>query len=132
MEVDRYLVAATLRLSVAQRLCRKLCPYCRVQRRLTTREAIIICRLDLAGHTVYEPNGCIYCSGRGFNGRIGLYEMLELNSDWARQIAEGAGEEKILANMREGGVRFLLEDAIDKLLAGTVHTSDVMQLAASW
>jgi type IV pilus assembly protein PilB len=103
-----------------------------VPRRLTTREAIFIRRLDLAGHTVYEPNGCIYCCGHGFNGRIGLYEMLELNSDWARQVAEGAGEEKTVANMQEGGVRFLLEDAIDKLLAGLIHIGDVMQLAASW
>ena len=132
MEVDRYLVAATLRLAVAQRLCRKLCPHCRVSRRLTTREAIYIRRLDLAGHTVWEPGGCIYCGGHGFNGRIGLYEMLELNNDWAREVVEGAGEDKIVANMREGGVRFLLEDAIDKLLAGTIHISDVMQLAASW
>ena len=132
MEVDRYLVAATLRLSVAQRLCRKLCPHCRVPRRLTTREAIYIQRLDLAGHLVCEPGGCIYCGGSGFNGRIGLYEMLELNTDWAREVVEGAGEDKIVAKMREGGVRFLLDDAIDKLLAGTIHISDVMQLAASW
>ena len=132
MEVDRYLVAATMRLSVAQRLCRKLCHYCRLPRKLTTREAMFIRRLDLGGRTIYEPNGCIYCGGRGFNGRIGLYEMLELNADWARQVAEGAGEEKTVANMREGGVRFLLDDAIDKLLAGTIHIHDVMQLAASW
>jgi len=103
-----------------------------VPRRLTTREAIYIQRLDLAGHLVCEPGGCIYCGGSGFNGRIGLYEMLELNTDWAREVVEGAGEDKIVANMREGGVRFLLDDAIDKLLAGTIHISDVMQLAASW
>ena len=132
MRVDRYLVAATLRLSVAQRLCRKLCPHCRASRRLTKREAIYIRRLDLAGQTVYEPDGCIYCGGRGFNGRIGLYEMLELNTDWAREVVEGAGEEKIVANMREAGVRLLLDDAITKLLDGTIHISDVMQIAASW
>jgi general secretion pathway protein E len=132
MGVDPYLVAATLRLAVAQRLSRRLCPYCRTPRRLSQREAMSLSRPELEGSTVFEPGGCLYCTGRGFKGRVGLYEMLELNPDWARQVAQGAGESKITEQMEQAGVRFLLDDAVGKLLAGDIHISEALQIAASW
>ncbi|MGR9046997.1 MAG: ATPase, T2SS/T4P/T4SS family, partial [Gammaproteobacteria bacterium] len=61
MGVESYLVAAALRLAVAQRLLRRLCGHCRIPRPLTELEAIAINRPELIGIQVYDPTGCVYC-----------------------------------------------------------------------
>jgi type IV pilus assembly protein PilB len=132
MGVEPYLVGAALRLTVAQRLLRRLCRHCRIPRPLTEEEAVYINHPELAGTTIYEPSGCIYCGDRGYSGRIGLYELLELSSEWARGIAEGQGESELLANMRQAGVKSLLEDALSKLVSGDTSYQEVLQIASSW
>ncbi|MBM4200315.1 MAG: type II/IV secretion system protein [Gammaproteobacteria bacterium] len=134
MGVAPYLVAATLRLIVAQRLVRRLCKHCRIPRALTEREAELLTRPDLAGTTVYEGQGCIYCAGKGYAGRIGLYEMLPLRSEWSRIVAQGHSdcESELQALMRKDGLQFLLDDGIAKLLAGQTSMSEVMEIALSW
>jgi general secretion pathway protein E len=130
--LEPYLVAGTLRLAISQRLSRKLCSHCRIPRALTQGEAITLNRPHLAGTTVFEPGGCIYCAGRGFSGRVGLYELLEMNAAWSREIAEGAGESRLQENMREAGVSFLEDDAIAKLFKGVISFADTLQIVNSW
>ncbi|WP_305906751.1 GspE/PulE family protein [Methylomarinum sp. Ch1-1] len=132
MGVEPYLVAAALRLAVAQRLLRRLCKHCRIARPLTELEAISIGRPELKQKMIYDPCGCIYCGGKGFAGRIGLYEMLELNEDWARSVADGEGESQLVLKMREAGIKSLLDDAIDKLIKGETAIGEVIQIASSW
>jgi len=121
-----------LRLAVAQRLLRRLCIHCRLARPMLEMEAISIGRPELVERSIYDACGCIYCGNKGFSGRIGLYEMLELNEDWARAITQGEGEIQLVRNMRETGVKSLLDDAVDKLLAGETAMSEVIQIATSW
>lgn len=132
MGVEPYLIAAALRLAVAQRLLRRLCKYCRIPRPMTELEAISINRPELAGKTIHDPSGCIYCSGKGYFGRIGLYEILEMNEDWARAVAEGEGEGELVLKMRASGIKSLLDDAVYKLLTGVTSISEVVQIASSW
>ena|GEM_PF-227977 len=132
MGVEPYLVAATVRLVVAQRLVRRLCPHCRIPRPLAEREAFALGRPDLARVTVYEPGGCVYCMGKGYAGRLGLYEMLPLKSEWARGIVEGETEPQLVERMRAERFRFLLDDGLEKLIAGRTSVGEVMQIALSW
>jgi type II secretory ATPase GspE/PulE/Tfp pilus assembly ATPase PilB-like protein len=132
MGVEPYLVAAALRLAIAQRLLRRLCRHCRIARPMTELESISIGRPHLAGRRIYDACGCIYCGNKGFSGRIGLYEMLELNEDWARGITQGEGEIQLVRSMRESGIKSLVDDAVDKLLAGDTALSEVVQIASSW
>jgi type IV pilus assembly protein PilB len=132
MGVEPYLVAAALRLAVAQRLLRRLCKHCRIPRPLTEIEALIIHRPDLTNHIIYDACGCIYCGNKGFSGRIGLYEMLELNEEWARGITQGEGESQLVMKMREAGVKSLVDDAVGKMLAGDTSVSEVITIASSW
>ena len=99
---------------------------------MTEMEALSINRAELAGQLIYDASGCIYCGGKGYSGRIGLYEILELNEGWARAVAEGEGESDLVIRMREAGVKSLLDDAVDKLLAGVTSISEVVQIASSW
>jgi type IV pilus assembly protein PilB len=132
MGVEPYLVAAALRIAVAQRLLRRLCIHCRIPRPLTDMEALSIDRSELAGQGIYDASGCIYCGGKGYSGRLGLYEILELNEGWARAVAEGERESDMVIRMREAGLKSLLDDAVDKLLAGVTSISEVVQIASSW
>ena len=61
MGIQPYQVAATLRLSIAQRLIRRLCPHCRKPRRLSKEEALFIGKPETEGSKVYEPGGCERC-----------------------------------------------------------------------
>lgn len=132
MQIEPYLVAAALRLTIAQRLLRRLCTYCRIKRPLTRIEALVIHQPQLAGQIIYDPVGCIYCGNKGYSGRIGLYEVLELNADWARAVAEGEGEAQLVAKMREAGIKSLLDDAVAKMLNGQTSVFEVIQIASSW
>ncbi|MCK4840817.1 MAG: Flp pilus assembly complex ATPase component TadA [Methylococcales bacterium] len=132
MGVQPYLIAAALRLAVAQRLLRRLCTHCRISRPLTEQEAISIFHPELTGTQVYDPTGCVYCGDKGYAGRIGLYEILELNESWARDVADEKGEAVLTDNMRKSGVHSLLDDAIEKLVSGQTSFSEVLQIASSW
>lgn len=132
MKIEPYLVAAALRLTVAQRLIRKLCVQCSIQRPLTKSEADFIKKPHLQGVLVRDPAGCVYCANKGYSGRIGLYEVMELNSEWSRGIAEGGNEAELVANMREAGIKSLLDDALEKLLDGKTSFEEVIQIASSW
>jgi len=132
MGVEPYLVAAALRLGVAQRLLRRLCKHCRIPRPLTEREALSIQQTELSGQIIYDPVGCIYCANKGYSGRIGLYEIMELRTDWARAVAEGGSEAELVGKMRASGVKSLLQDATDKMLSGETSFDEVLQVASSW
>ncbi|MEL6897072.1 MAG: GspE/PulE family protein, partial [Planctomycetota bacterium] len=91
MGVDPFLIAATLRLAVAQRLVRRLCTKCRSPRELTRAEAVALDRADDAGITVYDPVGCHYCAGRGYVGRLGVFELLSMDASLSSQVAANVG-----------------------------------------
>jgi type IV pilus assembly protein PilB len=127
MGVPSYLVAATLRLSAAQRLVRRLCRSCRRPRTLTTPEAVAIGRPETAGEVVYDAGGCPLCAGRGYAGRIGVYEMMVPDDELSELIVSSAPENRIRDAAVARGMRTLRQDAGDKLLAGITTVAEVME-----
>ena len=132
MGVKDFMIAATLRLAVAQRLVRALCERCRVPRALTATEAIAVGRPEAEGAEVYEPGGCVYCANRGYAGRLGVFELLPVDESMSGLIADGVGEGRIIEQMRAGKVPTLLDDAAEKLLAGRTSPGEVMRAIAAW
>jgi type II secretory ATPase GspE/PulE/Tfp pilus assembly ATPase PilB-like protein len=131
MGLQRYLIAATLRLCVAQRLVRKLCTACRKPIELSKAAAASMGRVELAGATVYEPGACLYCAGRGYSGRIGLFETFMFDDDLASRVAAGATQAELVTAAREKGALTLMEDALAKVLAGRASVRDVLQVVTS-
>lgn len=126
MGVESYLSGATLRLVVAQRLVRELCQRCREPRKLTQAEAIGLGNASAAGEVCYEAKGCLYCAGRGVIGRIGIYEMLSVDEELSRAIAEGKDEGTLSAIAMQSGFRRLVDDALTKVLDGRVTPQDAL------
>lgn len=124
--IDRYLIAATLRLAIAQRLVRRLCVHCRKPRELRPEEASMIGRRELAGEKVYDPVGCVYCAGRGYSGRIAMFEVVEVGQKISSLIDSGADETVLLKELQQLGFASLVDDAIEKLRAGVTSVSEVI------
>ncbi|MEM0926193.1 MAG: GspE/PulE family protein [Planctomycetota bacterium] len=124
--LERFLIAATVRMAIAQRLVRRLCPHCRAPRAMTTTEALSLGRRDLTGKTIYEPTGCVYCAGRGYNGRVAMFEMLAIDQQLAEMIDDNADESELLRVIRQAGTPGLIDDAISKLLDGTTSLPEVL------
>ena len=132
MGVDRYLTAATLRLAVAQRLVRRLCSHCRKPRELTAAEAVALERPDARGATVYDPAGCMYCANRGYVGRLGVFELLPVDEEFARAIVDGAEEAQLIGLARNKGISRLADDGFEKLTAGATTVREMLSAVTVW
>jgi type II secretory ATPase GspE/PulE/Tfp pilus assembly ATPase PilB-like protein len=130
MGLQPYQVAATLRLCIAQRLVRRLCPECRKSRALTATEAKIIGRPESVGAAIFEPTGCLRCNERGYRGRIGIFELLPIDDDLARRIVEGADEGALNRRARERKIPSLRDDAAVKLLSGATSWEELVSVQA--
>ncbi len=128
MGVDSFLVAATLKLCVAQRLIRRLCPKCRNRRELTEAEAKGIGRPSMAGSIIYDPVGCKRCNERGYRGRVGVYELLPVTQEMQRLVTAGFTEQTLFDAAKDHGAKLMRDDAADKLLAGATSLAEVVTL----
>lgn len=89
MGIEPYLVAASLRIVVAQRLVRKLCPHCKQ----TSEEQLFPeIQNQLGIHSHAQPRGCSECYYTGYLGRRAVFEVLPVTADLKRQIKSGEGE----------------------------------------
>ncbi len=83
--VEGFLLKSTLRAVIAQRLVRILCDRCKKKRVLSAADLIEDPRYSAigiaAGDAVWEPVGCERCGGAGYRGRVGVFEVLELNEE---------------------------------------------------
>jgi len=128
MGLAPHLAAATLRLSAAQRLVRALCPHCREAVPLTGLEAAGLGEPALVGQNAYRPRGCIHCAGRGYLGRVGLFELFQPDAECASNIATGIHETELQVLARSKGMRTLADDARAKCLAGITTVAETFRV----
>jgi len=127
MGVPSYLSAAVLRMAVAQRLLRRLCPRCRRPAALTAAQAAMLGRPELESATAFEPGGCLYCANRGYVGRIAVFEMLPNGPEVAAGIGRDEDEEHFVGLMRSRDQALLLDDAVAKMLEGQTSLAQVLR-----
>ena len=125
MGLAPHLLAATLRLSMAQRLVRRLCPRCRAPYALTETDAALLGRPTLAGATAYRARGCLACAGRGYTGRTGLFELVLPDPSLTSLIATSASEPALRAAL--SSTPTLHDDAIAKLLSGETDLPELLR-----
>lgn len=132
MHVEPYLLAATIRLAVAQRLVRSLCTRCARPRTITPAEAAAFKAPDLVGQPCSDAAGCVYCASRGYSGRLGLFEMLEINEEIGSLITRRAGEAEITAHARSSRVPSLLQDGVAKILDARTTIDEVLRAVTAY
>ncbi len=121
MGVENYLLSSSLVAVLAQRLVRVICPKCR------TRDGI---HRTPDGEEVegWRGEGCESCFGTGFTGRVGIFELMELNDEIRDLIMQNADAAKLTAAARLHGMRSLREDGWLKVKAGTTPAAEVIRV----
>lgn len=132
MGIEPFLLAATLRLAVAQRLVRQLCSHCRLPAAVSESDALALEQPTLAGQQAFEASRCLYCAGKGYTGRTALFEMLPGNPQLAEQISARASEAELVSYMRRTDCTLLRDDGIRKVLSGTTTAQQVLSSVAMW
>ena len=145
MEVPAFLITATINCLIAQRLARRICPHCKAEVEVTTEvEAKIRKALETmntkereeAGYAdpnkqikLYKGTGCEHCNYLGYKGRVGLYEVFEMNNELREMINNNESALKIEAKAIEHGMKTLEHDGVLKLLHGTTTAEEVYSVA---
>jgi general secretion pathway protein E len=135
MGVEPFLLASTIRCIVGQRLVRVLCSECR---RLTPLDQSVLeaeprfVALGLrAGDAVGEAVGCARCSGVGYRGRQGVFEVLEVTERVRRLIDTQADDSAIEREARAEGMTTMIEDGLAKCRAGLTSVEEILRVTAS-
>lgn len=123
MGVEPYLVAEATRGALAQRLVRKLCPYCATEREFSGSGENDPLK-GLFGKRVRGPVGCDRCR-EGYMGRIGLYELLEVNDGLREAMRQGASVERVKQLAASFGFADMWVDAEEKIAAGLTSVEEV-------
>jgi type IV pilus assembly protein PilB len=128
--VQPFLVASSVRAIVAQRLVRRLCANCKQLGTLSETElrALNIERGYLAEAPVMKPAGCEECSGMGYKGRMGIFEIFVLDDNVRHLINNRRSTLLLRQRARSLGMRTLREDGIRKVFAGLTSAEEVISI----
>jgi excisionase family DNA binding protein len=131
MGLEPFLVSASLNAILAQRLIRRVCAKCQERyepspdglRRLKAETD-----LDVTQAEFYRGKGCPECRNTGYRGRIGAFELLEVDDSIRELIARPASTAEIEAAAVEAGMTTLLEDGVEKAMQGITTIEEVMRV----
>lgn len=131
MGVQDYLLSSSLLGVLAQRLVRRLCPSCRKPVPFTGMNGVAPDFQSQNGSvlkTVYEAVGCEECSGTGYLGRIGIYELLPVTAELCKVIVQRADAGVIRNLAVQQGMRLLRDDGWEKVSQGVTTLAEVLRV----
>jgi general secretion pathway protein E len=121
MGVENYLLTSSLVAVLAQRLVRVICPHCRQSAgEVTTPNGDRI--------QGFQGAGCEHCFGTGYHGRVGIFELMELNEELRSIIMRNEDASIITAAARRNGMRNLRDDGWDKVARGVTTSDEVIRV----
>ena len=131
MGLEPFLVASSLVLVCAQRLCRRICPHCK-QRANIPAEALGKIKHKIAAGTVfYEGKGCDHCRHTGYLGRLGVTEILQIDDQVRDMLMRGKTSADIAHYARKHqGMKLLFDDVIDKMCHGDTTLAEVYRITS--
>ncbi len=148
--VEPYLLSSSLSLVVAQRLVRRICKNCResvppsaralesIQSRsdysetvaMLQRQGILRTTHDgLSGVRLYQGKGCAQCQGSGFTGRVGLFELFEVDEDIRDLIMQRRPASFIRSTAIMKGMKTMFQDGLAKAFMGETTVEEVFRVA---
>lgn len=149
MGIEPFLAASTIGLIVGQRLVRQICSHCKASVTLTKTngiwtgddtEAALFAQLEPRLVTKYfgrkstvhtykgKGKGCGACHETGYQGRLGIFELLEVSPKLAQLITTKADSDTLQAQAIEDGMITMSEDGLQKVLAGQTTLSEVLRV----
>lgn len=149
MGIPPFLVASTTNIVMAQRLVRRICPHCivsynldkaaidelakqfdvaRVLMTMKSEGAVSSTTESLDKQLFYRGKGCKQCGDEGYKGRIGIYEVLEIDKDVQEAILRKASREDLIAIAEKQDMMSMMEDGFLKAKAGITTIEEVLRV----
>lgn len=144
MGVPPFLIAYTANIVVAQRLARKICEHCKKEYKLDADASKELAKVfnvekmeklfkdNLKGDkdviTFYQGEGCSRCGKTGYKGRVGIYEIMEVDEDIVHLINQKADANIIKDKARENGMLTMFEDGLLKAKLGMTTISEILRV----
>jgi type IV pilus assembly protein PilB len=134
MGTPNYLISAALTLIMAQRLARKSCLDCRViDENITPKllNSIGFLPEQSSRAKIYKGKGCEECSGTGYKGRMGIYEILEIDNELKAGILSNLQQTELNAIAKKNGFRTMQDMGQDLLLSGDLSFAEYERVLQS-
>jgi general secretion pathway protein E len=121
MGVENYLITSSLVAVLAQRLVRVICPHCRMPAGLAMSP-------DGENIETFRGAGCAECNGTGYSGRMGIFEMMDVNDEIRKLIMNNADAAALTRAARRQGMHNLREDGWRKIHDGVTTVQEAMRV----
>ena len=132
MGIKPFLVASSIQAIMAQRLIRVLCEHCKKPADHLDEKALRLVNIskeEVEAGNIMQPVGCPKCNGKGFRGRMAIFELMVMNSEIRSLAFERASISKVREAAIRGGMRSLLGDGKIKILRGITTPEEIARFA---
>ncbi|PIR49011.1 hypothetical protein COU80_01195 [Candidatus Peregrinibacteria bacterium CG10_big_fil_rev_8_21_14_0_10_55_24] len=136
MGVEPFLLASTLEVVMGQRLVRRICPNCRTSYTVSGAEKKTLFpgaeKFFTGGGpvTLYHGKGCETCGQTGYRGRVGIYELIQMNEDIEELIIARATSTELNRLACKQGMKLMFEDGFEKVKTGMTTVEELLRVAA--
>ena len=128
MGIEPFLISATLAGVLAQRLVRRLCSHCKKLQPLDEVQQRFVTQHGGSLTQAYGATGCRRCHHLGYDGRVGIFELLPMSDALHELIMQRAGAAALYQAARAGGMQPLVTDGLAKVAAGVTTIDEVLSL----
>ena len=129
MSVPYYILGSVLRMMINQKLARKLCKDCSKGRPPTKDENKQFNDASIdTPKEIFDPVGCDICHHHGYQGQIGIFEMVIIDDDDAKAICSGLDQQKLKQHFSEKGVKPILSDGLQKVADGITSMDEIHRI----
>lgn len=127
--IQPYLISASVNAALAQRLVRRICENCKTE--VTSPKPSEVAYLESCGADIgklYQGAGCEKCHQTGYKGRLGIFELMELDDDIRQLISRNAGLVELRHATEEKQMRSLRQDGLLKVAAGVTTVEEIIRV----
>lgn len=129
MGIEPYLVVSSVKGVMAQRLVKTICKDCAETRKATSIEKEVFQRRNMEIEEVTVGQGCDACRHTGYRGRMAIHELIVITDDIRNMMMNHARTSEIKDHLREKGVRFLIDDGLEKVKQGRTTIEEILKVA---
>ncbi|MBU0996472.1 MAG: Flp pilus assembly complex ATPase component TadA [Firmicutes bacterium] len=129
MNIESFLISSSLAGVVSQRLVRKLCEECSIEDEPSIQEKDFFQKYDMKIDHIHRAKGCPSCNYKGYNGRVGIFEILEMTDPLRLLINEKKSVFDLETQAKKQGMKTLIESGLEKVSQGITSLEEVLKVA---
>lgn len=130
MGIEPFLISSSINGVMGQRLVRRVCRDCAETLEPTERELEIFISRGIDVDHVVKGRGCPSCNNTGYRGRIAIHEVLGIDDEVRKMISKSAPTSAIRNYVSEKGMKFLIDDGLEKVKQGLTTTEEILRVVS--